>query len=64
MPKTIDKIWVIVAPNGKGFIYAKPATSAREAWQNALHAVRDIIGWDADSLQAKGYRAKKVSIVL
>lgn len=65
MPKKVlDKVWMIVASKNEGIIYAAPATSSRLAWSNALYAVRDILGWDKQSLLAKGYRAKKVSIVL
>jgi hypothetical protein len=62
----LDEVYMICCPaiEGGGIIYAAPAKTAKEAWQNALKATRDITGWGREYLTKKGYRAKRVVIIL
>ncbi len=61
----LDNVWMIALPENKGVIYHKPAMSSKEAWVNAVEATDGIIGLSTKKeLMAKGYRAKKVTIVI
>jgi len=59
----LDTVWMVVAPRNKGVIYCI-GCSAAEVWSKIeLDEVMGT-GVTATSLRAKGYRAKKVNIVL
>ncbi len=63
-----DKVWMLVHPK-KGFWYSPPATSAKEAWDNArqweqwILGGRSVHGWREEMFE-EGWRAKPVTLAL
>lgn len=59
----LDRVWMLVSPNNKGVVYSI-ATNAMDIWNTVIED--ELMGSfeTKASLHDKGYRARKVTIVL
>jgi len=57
--RILDKVWMIVTE--RGILYTAPATSKQGAWQEAERSDFRLTKKD---MRARGWEAKKVSIII
>jgi len=62
--KVLDTVYMIVMPDAIGIVYGPPATSARDAWARVEELELMGSGVTAHELRRRGYRARRVQIML